>query len=384
MSSESIPTSVYVHFPWCARKCPYCDFATAQLDPDAVPHADYADAALRELDAQASCLRGRRLVSVFFGGGTPSLWSPQSIGRVLRAVVGAFESSVADLEVTVECNPSSLDRGHAASLREHGVSRLSVGVQSLRDPHLRFLGRLHDAKGALTAVRDAVREIPRVSVDLMFGMPSQSVGALAEDIDRLVDLGIGHVSVYALTVEPRTPFGTRHRQGKLEIGSDDEYADLFEQARRSFERRGWSHYEVSNYAAAGEESRHNAHYWRGGDYLGLGAAAVGCLSEGRGRAIRCRNQIAPTAYLRRPTEKAETEVLRGPEIVREALMLGLRTSAGTDLVVTEARAGVNPRQGRERALERAALRGDLVDTGDRMWVPHNRWLKLDGIVRDLF
>ena len=384
MSSESVPTSVYVHFPWCARKCPYCDFATAAIEPVAIPHTDYADAALRELEAQASCLRGRQLVSVFFGGGTPSLWSPQSIGRVLRSIVGAFDSALVDLEVTVECNPSSLDTEHAASLREHGVNRLSVGVQSLRDPHLRFLGRLHDAKGALTAVADAVREVPRVSVDLMFGMPSQSVGAFAEDIDRLVDLGIGHVSTYALTVEPRTPFGTRHRDGKLEVGSDDQCADQFEQACQSFERRGWAHYEISNYATMGEESRHNAHYWRGGDYLGLGAAAVGCLSEGRGRAIRSRNRIAPTAYLRKPTEKAETEVLRGPEIVREALMLGLRTSAGTDLIVTEARAGVNPRQGRERALERAKLHGDLLDTGDRLRVPRERWLKLDGIVRDLF
>ncbi|MBW2374378.1 MAG: radical SAM family heme chaperone HemW [Deltaproteobacteria bacterium] len=384
MSSEPTSTSVYIHFPWCARKCPYCDFATEPIRAEALPHEEYADAVLRELDARAADLQGRALKSIFFGGGTPSLWGPSALGRALRGITGAFDRVRDDLEVTVECNPSSLTRENVALLREAGVGRLSIGVQSLRDPHLRFLGRLHDSVRAAAALEEATQEMPRVSADLMFGMPGQTLEELGEDIARIAEAGVRHVSAYALTIEEKTMFGSLHRAGKLRVAPEERYADLFEHAERRFTDLGWTHYEVSNYAAEGEESRHNLHYWRGGAYVGLGAAAVGCLDHGPGRAERWRNDPNPQRYLTQRTLEAEVEELGPDEIIREALMLGLRTVDGMNLVATEMRAGQDPKAGREREIERAIDKGNLEQVGDWLRVPHDRWLKLDGIVRDLF
>ena len=384
MSRRSTDTSVYVHFPWCARKCPYCDFATEPLRVAELPHEAYTDALLRELDARGDELRGRTLTSVFFGGGTPSLWKPAELGRALAAIRAAFDAEVEELEVTVECNPSSLTRENVVLLREAGVDRLSIGVQSLRDSHLGFLGRLHDAVRAAAALREAVAEMPRVSADLMFGMPGQSDAELAEDIVRIADAGVRHVSAYALTIEEKTMFGSLHRAGKLRVAPEDQYASLFELAEERFAELGWMHYEVSNYAAHGEESRHNLHYWRGGAYVGLGAAAVGCLDHGPGRAERWRNDPNPRRYLTQKKLVAETETLGPDEIIRESLMLGLRTIEGMCLADTERRAGQNPVDGREHEIEAAIERGNLLREGQRLRVPQSRWLKLDGIVRDLF
>jgi oxygen-independent coproporphyrinogen-3 oxidase len=289
-----------------------------------------------------------------------------------------------ELEVTVECNPSSLTQGNAALLREAGVDRLSIGVQSLRDPHLQFLGRLHDSKRAVAALEEAVAQMPRVSADLMFGMAGQTVEELGEDIARIAETGIRHVSAYALTIEEKTMFGSLHRAGKLRVAPEEQYADLFEHAERCFTDLGWAHYEVSNYAAEAEESRHNLHYWRGGAYVGLGAAAVGCLDHGPGRATRWRNDANPQRYLEQDTLEAEVEKLGPEEIIREALMLGLRTIDGMNLAATATRAGRDPKAGRERELERAIEKGNLNRVGDWLRVPQDRWLKLDGIVRDLF
>lgn len=387
VSSEAdrpVPTSVYVHFPWCARKCPYCDFATEPINTNTIPHKAYADALLRELESRFVDLQGRELTSVFFGGGTPSLWDVEALKRTLAGIEGSFDHVSNDTEITVECNPSSLTREHAHQLREAGVGRLSVGVQSLRDVHLQFLGRLHDANQALVALEDASAEVPRVSADLMFGMPDQRLAEFRADIDRVVATGVRHVSAYALTIEEKTLFGSLHKAGKLRVAPEDRYADLFESAQRHFAELGWKQYEVSNYASEGEESRHNLHYWRGGAYVGLGAAAVGCLDRGPGEAFRWRNEPIPKRYLAEPTLPTEIEELGPDEIVREALMLGLRTARGLDLVATQRRAGRNPREGRERGLEVAMQKGDVVVDGDWLRVPQDRWLKLDGIVRDLF
>ena len=384
MSIRPSETSVYIHFPWCARKCPYCDFATEPLRVAELPHQAYTDALLRELEARTDDLQGRRLKSIFFGGGTPSLWKPAELGRALAAIRTAFDTEVDDLEVTVECNPSSLTRENAALLREAGVGRLSIGVQSLRDSHLAFLGRLHDADRAIATLREAVAEMARVSADLMFGMPGQSDIELAEDIARIADTGVRHVSAYALTIEEKTMFGSLHRAGKLRVASEEQYASLFELAEARFADLGWTHYEVSNYAAEGEESRHNLHYWRGGAYVGLGAAAVGCLDHGPGRAERWQNDPNPRRYLTQTKLVTEAETLGPDEIIRESLMLGLRTIEGICLADTERRAGKSPLLGREREIETALERGDLVSEDQRLRVPQSRWLKLDGIVRDLF
>ena len=192
--------SVYLHFPWCLRKCPYCDFATSARERAEIPHVDYADAIVRELALRAPALVDARLYSVFFGGGTPSLWDPRELGRVLSAVRSAFSRQVADVEVTVECNPSSLDDAHAAQLREAGVNRLSVGVQSLDDGELKFLGRLHDRALALAALDAAQASFERVSADLMFALPEQPDERFYAYVDELLQGGLSLVSAYALTI----------------------------------------------------------------------------------------------------------------------------------------------------------------------------------------
>lgn len=384
VSAQTNQTSVYVHFPWCARKCPYCDFATEPVKAKAIPHEAYRDAVLRELDSRAVDLEGRELKSVFFGGGTPSLWEVKALKQTLEGIEGAFDHVSDDREVTVECNPNSLTRKQSGELLQAGVGRLSIGVQSLQDNHLQFLGRLHDSKQAIEALEGACAEVPRVSADLMFGMPGQRLDAFSEDIDRIVATGVRHVSAYALTIEEKTLFGSLHKAGKLRVARDDHYADLFELGQQRFAGFGWKQYEVSNYAAEGEESRHNLHYWQGGAYLGLGASAVGCLDRGPGQAVRWRNEAIPQRYLAQPTPAAETEELGPDEIVREALMLGLRTAKGMNLTTTKTRAGRDPRVGRENEVERALQKGDLVQDADWLRVPQDRWLKLDGIILDLF
>ncbi len=262
------------------------------------------------------------------------------------------------------------------------MNRLSIGLQSLDADRLRFLGRLHDPDGALRALEAAVAEMPRVSGDSMFGMPGQRAGDFAAEVDRVLDVGVRHVSAYALTVEPATQFGALHRKGKLTLAPEDDYAETFVRAEEVFAARGLAHYEVSNYAAPGEESRHNLHYWRGGDYLGLGAGAVGCLVADDHGARRYRNDPRPERYLERPGGEVFEETLTAEERIEEALMLGLRTSEGVDLDALEARTGLDPREGRERALNRRLERGDVTLDGARLRVPPSRWLMLDAIVAD--
>jgi oxygen-independent coproporphyrinogen-3 oxidase len=382
-----VATSVYVHFPWCLQKCPYCDFASGAIKRDEVPHAAYADAVIAELRARAGAQRDDMLASVFFGGGTPSLWAADQLGRVLHAIRAAFPKHADALEVTVECNPSSLDRGHARALRDQGVTRLSVGVQALEDNQLRFLGRLHDTRSALRAVEEAMHEMPRVSGDLMFGLPGQDPARAAHEARELVALGLSHVSIYALTIEPGTQFGALHEKGRLPIAREDDVASAFESIAEVMRGAGFAHYEVSNYARRGEEARHNLHYWRGGAYLGLGAGAVGCLHAAPGRARRYRNDPKPERYMAasaRPDVEVFQEALGAREIVRERLMLGLRTAEGVDLTAARDAAGEDPLAGRTRAVERLSARGDVVLEGDRLRVPESRWLHLDSIVAALF
>ena len=380
--------AVYVHFPWCLQRCPYCDFATEAINPARIPHARYADAVARELalrlDALPAAARARTL---FFGGGTPSLWEPDDLGRVIAAVARRGELA----EVTVECNPTSLDADRCARWKDVGVDRLSIGVQSLRDEHLRYLGRLHDAAGAARAVRTAVRAGGlRVSADVMFGLAEQSVEALTEDLGALLGDGVEHLSCYALTIEPGTRFGELARKGRLPRLEDDRVATMYEAVERTCAAAGLAHYEVSNYARPGATSRHNEAYWRGEWYLGLGAGAVGCTAAGDdGRsAERWRNDADAGAYCERLERGAlppgETEAL-APEVrVREGLMLGLRTEAGVDLARLAARTGVDPRAGREAAVARECARGNVVDEGDRWRIPRSRWLLADDIVARVF
>lgn len=378
--------SAYVHFPWCLQKCPYCDFASHAARRVDVPHDDYAGAVLRELSWRAGPLADATLASVYFGGGTPSLWSAQALGRVLTALRDACAREVDELEVTVECNPTSLEPDKARALRDVGVNRVSIGVQSLDDDALRYLGRLHDAAQALAALRTARDVFEDVNTDLMFGVPDLRPDALVEHARRLLDHGTTHLSAYALTIEPNTKFGTLHAEGKLPLAPDEGFAACYQALETELQERGFEHYEVSNYALPGRRSEHNLHYWQGGGYLGLGTGAVGCLTNGRGRARRYRNDATPQGYLAANGAAVEVfdEQLGPVEIVRERLMLGLRTSDGVDLDATQHAAGVDPLQGRTAAVERAIAQGNLLREANHLRVPHERWLHLDGIVAALF
>lgn len=361
------------------------------MNPRDIPHEAYADAVIHELEARASCLSSSSLDTVFFGGGTPSLWSTPALARALRAIERAFGGAPAR-EVTVECNPTSLDEDKARALRDAGVTRVSIGVQSLRPKHLRYLGRLHDDEQARVAVRSAAQIAGlRVTADLMFGMPEQTADELVEDARALFDLGARHFSAYALTIEPATRFGELAKKGRLPRLVDDEVALLFEAVDRCADSLGMEHYEVSNYASPGERGQHNEAYWRGEHYLGLGAGAVGCTPRGA-EVVRYKNHYTVRDGVARYLDAAargalpdeELEALSVEDRVREGLMLGLRTSDGVDLRALGERLGVDARRGRERAVDKAVSRGWLTDDGQRLRVARDKWLVADDIVSSLF
>lgn len=376
-----------MHFPWCVQRCPYCDFATSAARPEAIPHARYADAVITELRLRCEQLEGLHPATLFFGGGTPSLWRHEDIGRIISAVRARGEVD----EVTVECNPTSIDADRAASLFDLGVTRLSIGVQSLRDPHLKYLGRLHDAEGARRALRAAVAHGGlRVSADFMFGMHEQRIPELVEDLTELLDLGVEHVSAYMLTIEPETRFGELARKGRLPRLADDDVAAMYEAVEARLDEAGMLHYEVSNYALPGAEARHNLAYWRGDSYLGLGAAAVGCTTDRRDptRAQRWRNVYDVDGYLSALTRgempPEERESLDPDTRAREALLLGLRTSAGVNVSKVLQRTGIDLNVARATALRRELAAENLTVANGTWAIPRRRWLQADGITSRLF
>jgi oxygen-independent coproporphyrinogen-3 oxidase len=370
--------SVYVHFPYCLEKCPYCDFVSYKTPREKIDHAAYADAVIAEIETRAKSFEGRRIASIFFGGGTPSLWEPRELGRVIARARSAFDVSD-DLEVTVECNPTSLDAARCDALADAGVNRLSIGVQSLRDPELKFLGRLHDANGALSAVRAAIASrVPRVSADLIFGLPDQSPEDAATQALALVDLGLRHLSCYQLTIEPETRFGELAKRGRLPLAQDGAVAEAFLAIDEALSSRGFRHYEISNYAIAGEEARHNLGYWRGEEYLGVGCGAFGFAREGT-HGTRWRNEILPEKYVQNATNPTmTTEALDAGALLRERIMLGLRIAGGFDLAAAGDDLGVDPfTSDRRRAIEKLVARGRLVAHGPHLHIPPNAWLFAD-------
>ena len=376
--------SVYVHFPWCLAKCPYCDFLSYAAPRESIEHEGYADAVIRELDARASLVADRCIGSIFFGGGTPSLWDPRALGRVL-AKIRAGLPCTPDLEVTVECNPTSLDEARARMLGDAGVNRLSIGTQALREEQLKFLGRLHDPPGALEAVKGALASgMPRVSTDLIFGLPDQPPEDAREQALRLADLGLSHLSCYQLTIEPGTQFGQLAKRGRLPLADDGAVAEAFLAIDDALSSRGFRHYEISNYAKPGEEARHNLGYWRGEEYLGLGCGAVG-----RTGGVRYRNLTDPKRYVEGTKAPeiapATLEELDGETLLRERIMLGLRLEEGFDLGESGRELGVAGWT-EARSREAAALekRGRLVRDGERMRIPRAAWLWADDTAARLF
>ena len=381
-------TSVYVHFPWCLSKCPYCDFVSYAASFDA---QGYLDLVLRELTVRARGFDDRCCSTVFFGGGTPSLWSPWCFGAVLAAI-REYVPTTKDLEVTVEANPTSMDAVRASELRDQGVTRISLGVQSLDAGRLRFLGRLHDPNGARRALDASLASGLRVSADLMFGLAGQTPDQAVAEVVALDDLGLLHLSCYQLTVEAGTPFGQLARRGHLPQADDALVAESFLAIDDALTGRGFAHYEISNYARPGEEARHNLGYWHGHDYLGLGCAAVGCLTEGNpARGGRYRNPLEPDKYavavgrLELGEELSDLEQLDATTLLRERIMLGLRLSEGIDLVASALQLGTEPwPAGRAAQVERLLRRGRLERVGARLRIPRDAWLWTDDTAASLF
>lgn len=366
--APGLPLGVYVHFPFCSVRCPYCDFAVDTRAADGVPHDAYADAVIAELAARRAWFDGAGpLVSIYFGGGTPGLWRPDALGRVVAAARAAFGDPPAEtLEITVEANPGEVDAARLAALRAVGVNRLSLGAQAFDDALLRALGRNHDAAAIPAAVHAArAAGFAALSLDLIFGVPGQTRDGWRRALDAAVALAPEHVSAYALTVERGTAFGSLDRAGRLARPEDDAVAEMFEDARAVLGAAGLPPYEVSSYAAPAHRARHNGLYWSGAPYLGLGASAASFRPLADGTGFRFSNPRATDTYLAaaragviapRHVERRDVD-----DLENEALWLGLRTTDGVDRAAHRARHGRDPLDGR-------AAVGACVEAG---------WLRVD-------
>ena len=334
--------AIYIHWPFCQSKCPYCDFNSYARRT--ISEEQYLEATLRALDHYAAETPARPVSSIFFGGGTPSLMVPQTVGALLGAVarIWPIESTC---EITLEANPSSVESARFAGYRSAGVNRVSLGVQSLSDEQLRFLGRLHSAAEARQALQVAGKYFERMSFDLIYARPGQTESEWRAELGEALALARGHLSLYQLTIEPETAFFDLHRRGKLRVPGPELAADLYTITQEMCEAAGLPAYEVSNHAAPGEESRHNLTYWRYGDYLGIGPGAHGRLTVGRKKYATAAVK-APGAWhakVRQCGSGCEERLELDPrQQSEEAVLMGLRLREGVDLRNLVAKTGFSP------------------------------------------
>lgn len=324
---------IYVHWPFCAKKCPYCDYNSHVRDAT-MDHDAWAQAYISELAYLGNQIDQREEVtSVFFGGGTPSLMAPETVERVLIGISKYFDLSP-EIEVTLEANPTSSEAQKFQAFKSAGVNRLSIGVQALNDKDLKFLGREHNVAEAIETIETASNVFDRFSFDLIYGRPEQSLKAWEEELRGAIDFAVGHISLYQLSVEPGTAFQTLYKRGAFEMPSDDHEAALYDMTADILGQFGFNHYEVSSYARAGEESRHNLVYWRYGNYLGLGPGAHGRVVLGE-QKFETRNHAAPEIWLEKTSQEyasaTKKRVLSPFDQIQEFLMMGLRLEEGIDL-----------------------------------------------------
>ncbi|MBE5072822.1 coproporphyrinogen III oxidase [Erythrobacteraceae bacterium E2-1 Yellow Sea] len=351
--------ALYIHWPFCLKKCPYCDFNSHVRD--GVDVARWQAAMLADMRYEAQLAGGEALESVFFGGGTPSLMPPALVSALLGEAERLW-GFAADIEITLEANPSSVEAGNFAALAAAGVNRVSLGVQSLNDEVLRFLGRLHSADEALAALDVAQKHFQRVSFDLIYARPGQTAKDWEAELARALSFDTGHLSLYQLTIEPGTRFETDVRLGKFTPQDDDEAADLYELTAQITSAAGLPAYEISNHARPGEESRHNLTYWRYQDYCGIGPGA-----HGRRNGVATTRHKKPENWLAAVDRTGSGCQLETPlgqsEQVAEALMMGLRLREGIDLAAMSARFVMD----RANMMDQASL-AELLSMG-LMW--HN-------------
>jgi oxygen-independent coproporphyrinogen-3 oxidase len=324
------PLALYIHWPFCLAKCPYCDFNSHVRDR--IDQTRFAAALIAELRWEAARLGRRPLASIFFGGGTPSLMVPDTVASLIAEARRLF-APLPDIEITLEANPTSVEAGRLASFAQAGVNRVSLGVQSLNEADLRLLGRQHSADQAIAALEAARRHFPRLSFDLIYARPGQTLPAWRAELRRALDLAADHLSLYQLTIEPGTGFEALHRRGELVMLDDDDAAALYAATGEEAARFGLLPYEISNYARPGSESRHNLTYWRYGDYAGIGPGAHGRISlDDQLIATRRHRAPEPWAELVESQGHGSTaeEIVTPANRAREMLLMGLRLAEGID------------------------------------------------------
>jgi len=377
-----IPFAVYVHWPFCLSKCPYCDF-NSHVRHAAIDEPRFLRAFEAELAAMAERVPNRTVSTIFFGGGTPSLMQPATVQGLLDAI-GKHWSIAPDVEVTLEANPTSVEATRFRGYRAAGVNRVSLGVQSLDDAALKELGRLHSAKEALDAVAVARSIFKRYSFDLIYARPRQTLESWGAELRRAIAEAAEHLSLYQLTIEAETPFFGLHKAGKLIIPDDDLGRDLYDLTQTTCDEAGLPAYEISNYARPGAECRHNLIYWRGHDYAGIGPGAHGRLTIS-GRRYATETEKRPEAWLARVETQGHglivDEKLTAGEQADEFLLMGLRLAEGIDLARYTALSG--------RMLDPARISflrdGGTVETTEngRLRVTQSGFPLLDAVVADL-
>ncbi|HEY0646945.1 radical SAM family heme chaperone HemW [Phenylobacterium sp.] len=382
MTEPPPPLGVYVHWPYCARICPYCDFNVFKAKGREAEAAELAAAIVADLEAQRAITGPRELVSVFFGGGTPSLMDPAWAGEIVAAARRLW-TPAADLEVSLEANPTDAEAARFAALADAGVNRLSLGLQSLDDAALRFLGRNHDAAEGRRAAQTAARVFPRLSLDLIYARPGQTPAAWADELRAAVDLGPEHLSPYQLTIEAGTAFDRAVRRGLFVPPGDEAGADLYETTQAMLEAEGFEAYEVSNHArGAAARSRHNLVYWRGWDYVGAGPGAHGRITTG-GARLATEAADRPADYIRGVHETGagfeSREALSPVQAAEERLLSGLRVREGVAFGEVAA-LGLSARHPTVRGLVNLGL---LADDAERLIASPAGRRVLDSVTAEL-
>jgi oxygen-independent coproporphyrinogen-3 oxidase len=373
---------IYVHWPFCLSKCPYCDF-NSHVRQERLDEARYLSAFQREIRHRAELLPGRTVASVFFGGGTPSLMQPATVAAILDAIAARWRLA-SDIEVTLEANPTSVEADRFRGYRLGGVNRLSLGVQALNDADLRALGRRHSTAEALAALEIAQTIFARSSFDLIYARPGQEVGEWAKELRAALARATGHLSLYQLTIEPETVFEGLFRAGKLALPDPEASRRMWDVTQELTALAGYPAYEISNHARPGEESRHNLIYWRCGEYAGVGPGAHGRLQRGRERIAQATERL-PEKWLQRVEQIGHGLVedcrLSQEETGDEFLLMGLRLSEGIELARFETLAGRAIGAAQIDVLRQAGL-VDVVSDG-RLRITAEGFPVLDAVVADL-
>ncbi|HYN53344.1 MAG TPA: radical SAM family heme chaperone HemW [Methylotenera sp.] len=362
--TDSPPLSLYIHIPWCVKKCPYCDFNSheSRHKNGEIPEAAYVDALIADLELATPKIWGRKIRSIFFGGGTPSLFSADAIDKILSHV-RMLTPLEFDAEITLEANPGTVDSAHFSGYKQAGVNRLSLGIQSFNNEYLKSLGRIHDSQQAYDAVILALKTFDQVNCDIMYGLPNQSLADALEDAETAIALNPAHLSFYHLTLEPNTPF----YRTPPSLPDDDTSSDMQIAIERLLANHGYEHYETSAFAKKGKQAKHNLNYWQFGDYLGIGAGAHSKLSY-HDKITRETRPKHPKAYMEQAVQGKAVErewVISRDELGFEFMMNALRLMDGVPLALFQQRTGLNLHT-LDAAIKKAQNKGLLIIANGNM------------------